>query len=289
MAAVSAKNLKKNYGSSFGIKDVSFTADEGEIFGFAGPNGAGKSTVIRILLNNIFADSGTAEIKGLNCASDSKKIKEFTGYVPSDVRMYPDLRVSELLSINSGFYKRDISDEAERLCALFSLDSKKRFRELSAGNKKKTALVCALSPQPDVIILDEPADGLDPLVQASLFSELKKRAAGGACILLSSHSLSDIQEHCSRAAFIHRGEILCITELKEEVRREQKIAVFTGGKPPENTDIMHRDDGTSAFYTEKDGQDLISLLSEINPESFTVENISLEEKFMALYKGESLK
>ena len=286
MAVILAKNLKKNYGRNTGIKDVSFSADEGDIFGFAGPNGAGKSTVIRILMNNIYADSGTAEIKGLSCASDSKKIKEFTGYVPCDVRMYPDLRVSELLRVNAGFYKKDLRDETERLLALFGLDEKKRFRELSAGNRKKTALVCALSPQPGVLILDEPAAGLDPLVQAVLFEELKKRAAEGACIMLSSHSLSDIQEYCSKAAFIHRGEILSITELNEKTLRKRKAVSFTGGNPPENTEVTYRDSGIKEFYTSRDGQELISMLSEINPDSFTVENESIEDRFMTLYKGE---
>jgi ABC-2 type transport system ATP-binding protein len=111
------------------------------------------------------------------------------------------MRVSELLACNADFYGQEQTREIKRLCAYFGLETAKRFRELSTGNKKKTVLVCALAAKPRVLVLDEPTSGLDPMVQRNLFSELKSLAAEGVTILLSSHNLPEVQEYCDRVAF----------------------------------------------------------------------------------------
>ena len=287
MSMISASHLKKNYGKNIGTKDVSFSAEKGEMFGFVGPNGAGKSTTIRILLNFIFADGGAAGIDGLDCARDTEKIKTFTGYVPSDVRLYGDMRVSELLKRNAGFYGQEQSDEIGRLCALFGLEGGKRFRELSTGNKKKVALVCALAAKPRVLILDEPTSGLDPMVQKDLFAELKRQAASGVTILLSSHNLAEVQEYCDRVAFIRGGAIIAVSDLTDTGRRARKIVtVLGGGAAPDGFELLKEENGRRFFRTGADGAALLQMLGSVQPDSFTVETESIEERFMELYREE---
>lgn len=290
MSMISVAHLKKSYGKNIGTKDVSFSVQRGEIFGFVGPNGAGKSTTIRILLNFIFADGGAASIDELDCAKDTEKIKVFTGYVPSDVRLYGDMRVSELLKRNAGFYGQKQSDEIKRLCALFGLEVGKRFRELSTGNKKKVSLVCALAAKPRVLILDEPTSGLDPMVQKDLFTELKRQAASGVTILLSSHNLTEVQEYCDRVAFIRGGEIVAVSDLSDAGRRARKIiTVLGGGTAPDGFELLTEETGRRIFRTDADGAALLQMLSFVQPDSFTVETESIEERFMELYREEQVQ
>ncbi|MEA4921429.1 MAG: ABC transporter ATP-binding protein [Clostridiaceae bacterium] len=287
MQVINIEHLSKNYGKHIGIKDVTFSLDEGEIFGFVGPNGAGKSTTIRILLSLIFADGGKASIMGKDCAKDSKLIKAYTGYVPSDVRLYEDIKVSELLRRNAGFYQKEQEEEAARLCKLFDLETGKRFRELSTGNKKKASLVCALASKPRILILDEPTSGLDPMVQKDLFMELKSQAAQGVTILLSSHNLAEVQEYCDRVAFIRDGKIIAVSDLAGAAKNPRKIiSVYGGTQTPNGLELISEDGNKRIFRTDSDGAELLKMLCELNPDSFTVQHESIEERFMSLYREE---
>ena len=288
MPVIEIKNLQKYYGKHIGTKNVSFSVDKGELFGFVGPNGAGKSTTIKTLLGFIFADSGTATICGLDVVACSKEIKTFTGYVPSDVRLYPDLSVSELFKRNGNFYQNsEYSVEVKRLTKLLELDVSKRFQELSTGNKKKVSLILALACQPTVLILDEPTSGLDPIVQKKLFDELKKQTANGVTVLLSSHNLAEVQEYCNRVAFINAGEIITVTNLREI--QPQKIVSLRGGNlhfiNPEN--VLTQTEDNFVFRFSGTTYDLLDLLQRIQPIDFTVQNESIEDRFLSLYeKGE---
>ncbi len=290
MDAIEIANLKKYYGKHMGVEDVSFSVREGEIFGFVGPNGAGKSTTIRVLMNLIFPTSGKASICGHDAVKESHRIKKFTGYVPADVRLYEDMTVKELIKVNNGFYEGSFDSEAQRLCKLFELDDTKKFYELSTGNKKKAAIVCALAPKPRVLILDEPTNGLDPMIQKRLFSELKNQSSQGVSILLSSHNLSKVQEHCDRVAFIKQGKILAITDLKD-IGRPQKIVTIWGGQGINHDGLQQiGEEGTMRVYSfQGDSFTLLQLLQQAKPDDFTIENERLEERFMNLYEGEGLR
>ncbi|WP_027622159.1 ABC transporter ATP-binding protein [Acetivibrio clariflavus] len=284
MDTIQVTNLKKYYGKHLGIENVSFSVKKGEKLGFVGPNGAGKSTTIRILLNFIFPNGGNATICGMDVVKESHEIKKFTGYVPSDVRFYGDMTVKELIRVSNGFYDGFHDKEAERLCNLFELNSSKKFYELSTGNKKKTAIICALAAKPKVLILDEPTNGLDPMMQKRLFAELKNQSANGVSILLSSHNLGEVQEYCHRVAFIKQGKILAITDLKE-MRYPQKIITTIGGKDiiHPSMELLEQGEVKRTFRYKGDSALLLKLLQEANPEDFTVNNESLEERFMNLY------
>lgn len=287
MTMIEISNLKKSYGKHVGISDVSFAVNEGEIFGFVGPNGAGKSTTIKTLMGFIFADSGTAAIDGLDAAQKSREIKVFTSYVPSEVRLYANMPVGELLRRNASFYPGEHSGEAKRLCDLFEVDLKKRFSELSSGNKKKVSIVCALIAAPRVIILDEPTNGLDPMMQVRLFEELRTRAHSGTAILLSSHNLAEVQEYCHRVAFIRKGEILTVSDLSGNIE-SAKIITVSGGQvePPPELELLRGDNGVRVFRSSLNGAALLSALAELAPEDVTIENESIEDRFRSLYGGE---
>lgn len=287
MSVIQIDRLKKYYGRQMGIEDVSFSVEEGEIFGFVGPNGAGKSTTIKLLLGFIRASGGAASIKGLDVQTQSKEIKGFTGYVPCDVRLYPRLRVEELLRCCAAFYETDCREETERLCALFQLDTEKQFHALSTGNKKKVSILCALMANPQVIILDEPTTGLDPVMQKHLFAELKRQAAQGTTILLSSHNLAEVQEYCSRVAFIKRGEILSILDLSRSEQQQKKITVLGGlAALPAGVELVEDRGETRILRSALEGTALLEALLKVAPDDFTVEKESMEERFWALYGRE---
>jgi len=287
MTAIQIEHLQKRYGQSIGTQDVTFSVVAGELFGFVGPNGAGKSTTLKILMGLIFPDGGSAAICGLDAVRESRRIKTFTGYVPADVRLYPAMRVGELLRRNAGFYEGDITAETARLSTLFGLDAGKRFSTLSTGNKKKVSIACALAPQPKVIILDEPTSGLDPVMQRTLFEELKRQTARGATVLLSSHNLAEVQEYCRRVAFIRDGRILTVADLAEAAAPRKVITALGGGEAPVGLELVSAaEEGRRVFRTALSGDGLLEALAILAPDDFTVAHESIEERFWSLYGGE---
>ena len=286
MPVIELEGLKKNYGRHIGTRDVTFSVEAGEIFGFVGPNGAGKSTTLKVLMGLIFPDGGRAAICGLDVARESKRIKAFTGYVPADVRLYPNMRAGELLRRNAAFYGGSCAGETERLCGLFDIDPGKRFGELSTGNKKKVSIACALAPQPKIIILDEPTSGLDPVMQRTLFEELQRQTARRATVLLSSHNLSEVQEYCQHVAFIKDGRILTVADLDEADAPRKVITVTGGGVGAAGLELESEADGRRVFRTALSGAALLEALTALKPEDFTVAHEGMEERFWSLYGRE---
>ena len=180
----------------------------GSCFGFIGPNGAGKSTTIRTLLGLISPTAGSAEILGLDCVRDRTALLAQVGYMPSEAMFYPEWRVSEVIRLSADLRKRNCRAEAAALCEALELDTRKKIRELSLGNRKKVSIVCAMQHRPMLYILDEPTSGLDPLVQRAFWSLLEQRRQEGAGVFLSSHVLYEVQRYCDRAAIIREGRLV---------------------------------------------------------------------------------
>ena len=201
-------HLTKTYGKARGVADLTLRVPAGSCFGFIGPNGAGKSTTIRTLLGLLSPTAGAARVLGLDCVRDREKILDQVGYMPSEAMFYPDMRVSEVIRLSASLRRRDCRAETAALCEALELDTRKRIRELSLGNRKKVSIVCAMQHRPRLYILDEPTSGLDPLVQRAFWAELENRRKEGAAVFLSSHVLYEVQRYCDRAAILREGRLV---------------------------------------------------------------------------------
>ncbi len=202
------KNLTKTYGRARGVTDLTLHVPAGSCFGFIGPNGAGKSTTIRTLLGLIAPTSGSAEVMGLDCVRDRTAILAQVGYMPSEAAFYPEMRVSQVIRLSADLRKKDCRAEAAELCRDLELDTRKKIRELSLGNRKKVSIVCAMQHRPRLYVLDEPTSGLDPLVQRAFWSQVERRRQEGAAVFLTSHVLYEVQRYCDRAAIIREGRLV---------------------------------------------------------------------------------
>jgi len=284
--------LSKFYGKARGIEHIDLEVQRGEIFGFIGPNGAGKSTTIRILLNLIFPTEGSAKIMGMDVTHESKKIKQLTGYVPSDANAYRHMDVNEFLNFCMRFYGVNDNEKLASMADLFDLDLKRKISDLSMGNRKKVSIVQSLIHDPQLLILDEPTTGLDPLMQAKFFDLLQSENRKGLTIFFSSHILSEIQMLCKRVAIIKDGRIIKVEDI-DTLRRKQlkKVSiVFKDKMSAENFRIPGIDtldtsmDNILSFMYSGRIDELLSRLSGINIEDMTIEEPSLEEIFMHYYQ-----
>lgn len=215
MEVIKTDKLTKYYGKARGIIHVDLNISQGEFFGFIGPNGAGKSTTIRILLGLIAPTGGKAFVLGKDIGKEKEAILKETGYVPAEASFYKGMKVREILKLSADLRKTDCNAEAQQLCRRLQLDPERKVDDLSYGNKKKVAIVCALQHRPKLLILDEPTSGLDPLMQKEFFDILREKNKEGTTILLSSHVLSEIQDNCSRAAIIRDGAIIACGSVDE--------------------------------------------------------------------------
>ncbi|ANB61660.1 ABC transporter ATP-binding protein [Anoxybacteroides amylolyticum] len=221
MNVVDIRQLTKMYKKNRGIEGITFSIEEGEIFGFIGPNGAGKSTTIRTLLNFIYPTSGSATIFGKDIVKDAKEIRQHVGYLPSEIHYYDDMKVIDLLTYSARFYKANeqrIKTLAERL----DLDLHKKIEDLSFGNRKKVGIVQALLHEPKLLILDEPTNGLDPLMQNTFFELLFEERKKGATIFFSSHILSEVQKLCDRVAIIKEGKLVQVETVEHLTKKNLK-------------------------------------------------------------------
>ena len=223
------KNLTKTYGRARGVTDLTLHVPAGSCFGFIGPNGAGKSTTIRTLLGLIAPTSGSAEVMGLDCVRDRTAILAQVGYMPSEAAFYPEMRVSQVIRLSADLRKKDCRAEAAELCRDLELDTRKKIRELSLGNRKKVSIVCAMQHRPRLYVLDEPTSGLDPLVQRAFWSQVERRRHEGAAVFLSSHVLYEVQRYCDRAAIIREGRLV-VEGTTEELDIENRFFDYYEGR-----------------------------------------------------------
>ncbi len=290
MEAIKALGLTKFYGRNRGIEDVSLTVRSGEIFGFIGPNGAGKSTMIRTLMGMIFPSGGSAEVLGHDCVKESHIIKRSVGYVPCEVRFYEDLTVKRMLKYSDSFYKTADAEYTKELIERFGLEPGKKMGELSSGNKKKAAIVAALSSRPELLILDEPTSGLDPLVRRTLFETLREQQTKGATVFLSSHNLDEVQSLCGRAAIIKEGRIADVRSLKTMAADTGKKITLKGkglGSAVQGAEVISAGEDSLVFlYRSDDMQKLRSMLCGLEFDDILIEEEKLSDVFMSYYSGD---
>lgn len=286
MYAIKTNHLTKYYGKSRGIEELNLTVNKGEFFGFIGPNGAGKSTTIRTLLGLIKSNSGSASVLGLDIQKDKEAILERIGYLPSETTFYAGMRGRDVLKLSADLRKRDCRKEAEMLCERLQLDSSKKVEELSFGNKKKLAIICALQHRPELLILDEPTGGLDPLMQREFFQILQERNAEGTTIFLSSHILAEVQRNCSRAGIIRDGKLIACDSVEALSRTNAKRVHVQGDVSVEELkevrDLRSTEHGMTFLYG-GDIQSLLRVFAKQPIQDLSISEPDLEEIFMHYY------
>ncbi|MCR4716004.1 MAG: ATP-binding cassette domain-containing protein [Lachnospiraceae bacterium] len=211
---IEIKNLTKSYGKNRGVIDVNLSIKKGDIFGFLGPNGAGKSTTIRSMLGFLKFQEGSIKILGKDSITDREEILKKVGYMPSEAWFYNSMKVSDVIKYAESVRKMDCSKEAEMLVERLKLDTNKRIKELSLGNRKKVSIVCAMQHKPELFIFDEPTGGLDPLMQKKFFELIKEYVDKGATCLLSTHVLSEVNKYCKNAAIMREGRLTLLDSPK---------------------------------------------------------------------------
>ena len=290
MYIIETNNLCKTYGKNRGIIDLNLKIKEGEIFGFVGPNGAGKSTAIRTLLNFILPTSGSAKILGKDIVKESSEIKKYIGYVPSEVKFYDDVKVKDIIKYSSSFYKNVNQEDIYRLYKLLDVDVNKKMSELSLGNKKKVAIVQALIHNPKLLILDEPTNGLDPLIQKKLFELLEEARKKGTTVFLSSHNLVEVENLCDRVAVIKDGKIID-TIIIEKLSKKLGLKVviksneINEGKITEiGGQVVSKEKQEFVFYYNNDIDNLVKELSKYKIEKLLISEKTLEDTFMNYYQ-----
>ena len=290
MSVIQTKNLTKYYGKAKGIENVSINVEEGEIFGFIGPNGAGKSTTIRLLLSLIYPTSGEAKLFGKDAIKYGPEVRKRIGYLPSEIFYYDKMKVKDLLNYSASFYDKDCTKRIKQLSEIMELDLNRRIEDLSYGNKKKVGIVQGLLHEPDLIILDEPTGGLDPLMQQKFFNIIKDENKKGATVFFSSHILREVQELCNRVAIIRSGSIIEIEDIKIlRANNYKKVSIF--GENIDNsvfevegvTKLETKVDEVNFFY-KGDINIITKAISSIKARDVSIEEPTLEEIFMHYYE-----
>ena len=287
MEAIKTVQLTKYYGKSRGIIDLDLSVEKGEFFGFIGPNGAGKSTTIRTLLGLISPTFGDAQIFGKDIVKEHIPVLRHIGYLPSEAIFYPGMKVKDILKLSADLRKIDCSDEAKRLCERLQLDTSRKVNELSFGNRKKVAIVCALQLKPELLILDEPTSGLDPLMQKEFFDILRERNNDGTTIFLSSHVLSEIQRNCTRAAIIREGRIIACDSVEQLSKSNAKRVTIHGNVDLSGLDGIrnkHEEADAVSFLYSGDINRLLHILSTCNISDIAISEPDLEEIFLHYYE-----
>ena len=232
-AIIQAEKLTKSYGEHRGVIDVDLIVNEGEVFGFLGPNGAGKTTTIRTALDLIRPTSGRVLVFGIESSTDPVAIHRRIGYIPGEFTLYDRLTGGQTIQYFANL-RGGVDPAYQRsLIERFDIDPKRKYKELSKGNKQKIGLVIALQHQPELLILDEPTSGLDPLVQQSFFELIREAQAAGRTVFLSSHILSEVERSADRVAIIRDGRIVRTGRVEDlrDLAHHQVELRFTGPVP----------------------------------------------------------
>lgn len=283
------KDLTKYYGKIKGIENLSLDLEEGEIFGFIGPNGAGKSTTIRSIMNLINKTGGMVFIDGKKFDKNDVEIKEKIGYLPSEIYLYDDLTVKEMLDYHERFYKKDIHQRRIELVKRFELNEGKKIEDLSLGNLKKLGIILALMHSPKILILDEPTSGLDPIMQDEFYNLLKEEKEKGTTIFYSTHILSEVSKICDRVGFIKDGELIKTERIEELSKNNLTFVTITSP----NIEDIAKDLKVEKNFVEPNcirfantlpHDELIKLLSKYEIDRILIEEATIEDMFLHYYK-----
>ena len=224
---------------------------------------------------------------GLDIVKNKKAILERVGYLPSDTAFYSGMKVRDLLKLSADLHRKNCDAAAAGLCDRLQLDRDRKVEDLSFGNRKKVGIVCALQHNPELLVLDEPTGGLDPLMQHEFFSILQERNQEGVTVFLSSHVLSEIQRYCSKAAIIREGKIIACDSVDKLVKTGARRVSFRGSlRPDALLDVRDwtESDGIVSFLYNGETNKLIRTLAGLDVHELTVTEPDLEEIVLHFYE-----
>ena len=295
-AAIFTEGLTKSYGRVLALRGVDLEVRPGEIFGFLGPNGAGKTTTIRCLLDLIRPDAGTVRVLGLDPQQDPVAVRARSGYLPGELHFDENMSVEGALRyLNSLRNGKGDWNFVRQLADRLGLSLRSAIKNLSKGNKQKVGIVQALMHRPELLMLDEPTFGLDPLVQQEVLRLIGEARAEGATVFFSSHILSEVQEIAGRVGIIRKGLVVEVAETSSLINRSIRRARirFLREVDPEplvrvpGVQLLSRDDGRSILLqVSGEMDDLIKVLANYPVGDFETERPSLEEIFLAYYQDD---
>ena len=292
--AISISGLHKSFGPTKALDGLDLNVATGEVHGFLGPNGSGKSTTVRVLLGLLRANSGDIRLLGGDPWRDAASLHRRLAYVPGDVNLWPNLSGGEVIDLlgrlRGGLDPRRRKDLIER----FDLDPRKKGRTYSKGNRQKVAIVAALASNVELLILDEPTAGLDPLMEATFQYAIQEEREQGRTVLLSSHILAEVEALCDRVSIIRNGHTVesgTLAELRHLTRTS--ISAELAGHPNGLTNLpnvhdLRIDGNTVHFDVETTGLDVVlRQLAEVGVRSLTSQPPTLEELFLRHYTNEA--
>jgi ABC-2 type transport system ATP-binding protein len=288
---ISTRGLTKHYGPIAALEDLTLDVHAGEIFGFLGPNGAGKSTTIRTLLGFLHPTVGSARVLGMDIASESVEVRRRTGYLPGGVALYDSMtgeQVLEYLARLQGRGAHRRSELTERL-QMPAVDLRRKVRDYSRGMRQKIGVIQALQHDPELAILDEPSEGLDPLMQQAFYAILADFRAEGRTVFFSSHVLSEVERVCDRVGIIRHGRLMAVHEVRELLaRRRRKVSIQWRGAAPDPGTLPGLEDvsvdGDRLFGTlHGEVAEFVRAIASPSLEDLTIEPASLEEAFLEYY------
>ena len=306
MAAISAEGLTKDYGAGphrpgagrraiRALEDVTLEVREGEVFGFLGPNGAGKSTFIRLLLGFLHASAGSATVLGLDIGRDSVAIRARTGYLPGGIALYDGLTGEGQLD-----YLADLSGRPavrrDELCDRLELSwatLRRPIRDYSRGMRQKIGIVQALQHDPELAILDEPSEGLDPLMQRAFYAVLDELRAAGRSVFFSSHVLSEVERVCDRVAVVRAGRLVGLEDVGTLLdRRRRQVEMRLSGPAPDLDAVpgvmdVALDGDRLTCSLEGDPGPFLAAIARAGVADIVIEPARLEDAFLELYEGEN--
>ena len=274
------KNVTKTFGKLKALDDLSMTVPKGSVYGLVGPNGAGKSTAIRLMTGIYRPDSGSVTMEGMPIYENPVN-KVRMGYIPDDIFYFPSASMEEMRSFYKGIYPQFDDDLYARLFEVFQLPKKSPIRRVSKGMQKQAAFHLSICTRPELLILDEPVDGLDPVMRRQVWSLiLSNVASSGTTVLISSHNLRDLEDICDQVGIMDHGKMLLERSLQDMQGATHKLQIV--GNVPEGLDILHESQNgrLKTLVVRGDAQTISQKISAANPVYFDVLPLSLEEIFI---------
>jgi beta-exotoxin I transport system ATP-binding protein len=294
--AIYTQGLQKSYGNVRALRGVDLEVGQGEIFGFLGPNGAGKTTTIRCMLDLIRPNGGRMRVLGIDPQADPVAVRARVGYLPGELHFDENMSVESALrylnSLRAG--KADLT-YIRHICEHIDLSLKMAIKNLSKGNKQKVGVVQALMHRPELLLLDEPTFGLDPLVQQEVLKLVKEARQEGATVFFSSHILSEVQEIADRVGIIRKGVVVEVAETASLINRSLHRARIRFKQPVDGDclnnipgiKVLSLDNGQAmTLQIEGEMDKLIKALAAYPVLDFETERPSLEEIFLAYYEAD---